>query len=62
MFITVNIIDFEKELDFIFWSLARELVNGINKFLERYWAAVIFVKYLEDSLNKEWLQQNNNVK
>ena len=56
MFITVNIIDFEKELDFIFWSLARELVNGINKFLERYWAAVIFVKYLEDSLNKEWLQ------
>ena len=54
--LTVNIINFEQELDLILWSLTSELMNRINEFLEGDGAAVIFVKNLEDSLHKERLQ------
>ena len=55
--LTVDVVDFEEELDFVLRSLSSKLVDSIDELLEGNWAAVIFVEDLEDSLHKEWLQR-----
>ena len=55
---TVYVVDFEEELDLVLGSLSSKLVDGVDELLEGDGPAVIFVKYLEDTLHEEWLQYN----
>ena len=55
--LTVDVVDFEEELDLVLRSLPSKLVDGVDELLEGNWTAVIFVEDLEDSLHKEWLQR-----
>ena len=55
---TVYVVDFEEELDLVLGSLSSKLVDGVDELLEGDGPAVIFVKYLEDTLHEEWLQHN----
>ena len=54
--LTVDVVDFEEELDLVLGSLSSKLVDGVDELLEGDGPAVIFVKNLEDSLHKERLQ------
>lgn len=54
--ITVDIVNFEEKSDLVVQRFPSELVYGVQKFLKRYRAGVVFVEYLEDPLREEWLK------
>lgn len=56
--ITINIIDFEQELNLVLLRLASELVHRVDKLLQRYRAVVVFVEDLKHALRKKWLKIN----
>lgn len=56
--ITINIINFEEEPNLIVRRLSSKLMHSIQKFLKRYRARIILVKYLKDSFGEEWLKIN----
>ena len=55
--LTINVVDFEEEFDFVVWRLPGKLVHGVNKLLQADASVVIFVKDVKDSLHKEGLKK-----
>lgn len=59
--LTVQIVDFEEELDLVVRSFPRELVHGIDELFEGDGAAVVLVEDLENSVGEEGLKQRMDV-
>jgi hypothetical protein len=56
--LTIQIIDFKEEFNLIFRRLTRELMHGVNEFLECDCAGIVLVENLENSLGEEGLNKN----
>ena len=59
--LTINVVDFEEEFDFVVWRLPGKLVHGVNKLLQADASVVIFVKDVKDSFHKEGLKKKRNL-
>ena len=57
--LTINVVDFEEEFDFVVWRLPGKLVHGVNKLLQADASVVIFVKDVKDSFHKEGLKKKD---
>lgn len=55
-YLTVQIVDFEEEPDFVVSALTCELMHGLDELLQRDGSRVVLVEDLEDALREEGLQ------
>ena len=55
--LTINVVDFEEEFDFVVWRLPGKLVHGVNKLLQADASVVIFVKDVKDSFHEKGLKK-----
>jgi len=55
--LTVDVVDFEQELDLVVRALAGELVHGVDELLQADRAVVVLVEDVEHSLHEKGLQR-----
>lgn len=54
--VTVQIVNFEQEFDFVLGRLAGELMHRVNEFLQCDRSRIVLVEDLENSFVEKWLQ------
>ncbi len=55
MWLTVDVVDFEEEFDFVVRRLSGELVHGVDELLQGDAPVVVLVEDVEHPLHEEWL-------
>ena len=59
VFLTVDVVDLEEELDLVVGTLAGELVHGVDELLQADAPVVVLVEDVKDALHEERLQKAN---
>ena len=56
VFLTVDVVDLEEELDLVVGTLAGELVHGVDELLQADAPVVVLVENVKDALHEERLE------
>jgi len=59
VYVTVDVVDFKEEFDFVVGRLARKLVHGVDELLQGDAPIVVLVEDVKHPLNEEWLKRKS---
>ena len=59
MCVTVDVVDFEEEFDFVVGRLSCKLVHGVDELLQGDAPVVVLVEDVKHPLNEEWLKRKS---